>query len=54
MTKLPTALLVTAMVFLIIGVDFAFFRQQFWERLIVNIIIVIAFGAIYLIFIRRP
>ena len=39
------------MVALIIGVDFAFFRNQFWERLMVNAGIVLVFGAFYLRFI---
>jgi len=42
------------MVALIVGVDFAFFRNRFWERLIVNIGIVLVFGAFYLRFLRRP
>jgi cytochrome c oxidase subunit IV len=53
MSKQATALLVVAMVAVIIGVDFAFFRHRFWERLAVNIAIVIAFGAVYFIFRRR-
>jgi hypothetical protein len=52
MSKQATALLVVAMLAVIIGIDFLFFRQRFWERLAVNIAIVIAFGAIYLIFRR--
>lgn len=39
------------MVALIIGVDFAFFRNQFWERLMVNAGIILVFGAFYLRFI---
>ena len=39
-----------AMAAIIIGVDFAFFRGRFWERLIVNIGIVLVFGAFYLRF----
>ena len=37
-----------AMVAVIVGVDFAFFRNRFWERLIVNIGIVLVFGAFYM------
>jgi hypothetical protein len=36
------------------GVDFAFFRNRFWERLMVNIGIVLVFGAFYLRFFMRP
>jgi hypothetical protein len=43
-----------AMAAVIIAVDFAFFRNRFWERLTVNIGIVLVFAAFYLIFLRRP
>ena len=43
-----------AMVAVIVGVDFAFFRNRFWERLIVNIGIVLVFGAFYMRFFRPP
>ena len=36
-----------AMVAVIVGVDFLFFRNRFWERLMVNIEIVLVFGAFY-------
>jgi hypothetical protein len=53
MSRQITALLyVTAMVALIVGIDFAFFRNQFWERLIVNAGIVLVFAAFYLIFLK--
>jgi hypothetical protein len=38
----------------IVGVDFAFFRHRFWERLAVNIGIVLVFAAFYFVFFRRP
>jgi len=47
-------LYVVAMAAVIVGVDFAFFRNHFWERLTVNIGIVLVFAAFYLIFLRRP
>jgi hypothetical protein len=53
MTKLSTALFIVAMAVIIVGVDFAFLRHRFWERLAVNVAIVVAFGAIYLLFLRR-
>jgi hypothetical protein len=46
-------LYVIAMVAVIIGTDFIFFRNRFWERLIVNIGIVLVFAAFYLRFFRR-
>ncbi len=44
---------VVVMVAVIVGVDFAFFRHRFWERLIVNIGIVLVFGAFYFRFLWR-
>ena len=43
-----------AMAVVIVGVDFAFFRHRFGERLIVNIGIVLVFAAFYLRFLKRP
>jgi uncharacterized membrane protein len=42
---------VVAMAALIIGLDVAFFRDRFWERLMVNIGIVLVFAAFYLRFV---
>ena len=46
-------LYVLLLVAVIFGVDFLFFRNRFWERLIVNIGIVVVFGAFYLSFLKR-
>ena len=43
-----------AMAAVIVGVDFVFFRHRFWERLTVNIGIVLVFAAFYFRFLRRP
>ena len=43
-----------AMAAVIVGVDVAFFRGRFWERLAVNIGIVLVFGAFYFRFFRHP
>ena len=43
-----------AMAAVIVGVDLAFFRNRFWERLAVNIGIVLVFGAFYFRFFRHP
>jgi hypothetical protein len=48
------ALYGAAMVAVIVGADFAFFRNRFWERLTVNIGVVLVFAAFYLRFLRRP
>jgi len=43
-----------AMAAVIVLVDVVFLRGRFWERLLVNIGIVLAFAAIYLTFLKRP
>jgi hypothetical protein len=48
------ALYVLAMIACVVGVDFAFFRNRFWERLFANAGIVLLFVAFYLRFLRRP
>jgi hypothetical protein len=52
--RMAVVLYVVAMAAVIVGVDFAFFRNRFWERLIVNIGIVLVFGAFYLRFLMPP
>ncbi|MFZ0745112.1 MAG: hypothetical protein WAM85_11940 [Terracidiphilus sp.] len=47
-------LYVVAMAAVIVGVDLMFFRNRFWERLTVNIGIVLVFAAFYFRFLRRP
>ena len=42
-----------AMVAVIVGVDLAFFRKGLWERLMVNVGIVLVFAAFYLRFFGR-
>jgi hypothetical protein len=45
-------LYVLAMVIVVVGVDILFFQHRFWERLAVNIGIVLIFGAFYLRFLK--
>jgi hypothetical protein len=52
--QVAVVLYVVAMVAVIVGVDFAFFRNRFWERLTVNIGIVLVFVAFYVRFLGRP
>ena len=52
--QVAVVLYVVAMAAVIVGVDFVFFRNRFWERLTVNIGIVLVFAAFYLRFLRRP
>ena len=47
-------LYVVVMVAVIVGLDVAFFKHRFLERLMVNVGIVLVFGAFYLRFFGRP
>jgi hypothetical protein len=51
--QVVTVLYVIAMVAVIVGVDVLFFKGQFWQRLAVNIGIVLVFAAFYFRFLRR-
>jgi hypothetical protein len=44
---------VLAMVAVVIGVDVLFLSHHFWERLLVNVGIVLVFGAFYLRVLKR-
>jgi hypothetical protein len=52
--QVAVVLYVVAMAAVIVGVDFVFFRNRLWERLAVNIGIVLVFGAFYFRFLRGP
>ena len=43
-----------ALVAVVVGVDVLFFRDRLWERLMVNVGIVLVFWAFYLRFLKRP
>ena len=47
-------LCVLALIAIVVGVDVLFFRNRFWERLMVNAGVVLVFGAFYLRFLKRP
>jgi hypothetical protein len=51
--QITVVLYLVAMIVVIVGVDVAFFRSRLWERLIVNIGIVLVFVAFYLRFFRH-
>jgi hypothetical protein len=46
-------LYVLGLVAVVVSVDVLFFRHRFWERLMVNIGIVLVFAAFYLRFLKR-
>lgn len=48
-----TVLYVLGLIAVVVGVDVLFFRHQFWERLMVNIGIVLVFIAFGLRFLKR-
>lgn len=52
--RIVVTIYVVALIAVIIGVDFAFFRNRFWERLMANAGIVLVFAAFYLRFLKRP
>jgi len=52
--QVTLVLYVLAMVVIVVGVDVLFFRHQFWPRLMVNVGIVLVFGAFYWRFLRHP
>ena len=55
MTKsLVVVLYVVVLIGVVVGVDLLFFRNRIWERLLVNIGIVLVFAAFYLRFLRNP
>lgn len=51
--KAGIPLYVLALVAVVVGVDILFFRHRFWERLVVNVGIVLVFAAFYLKFLKR-
>ncbi len=48
-----SVLYVVAMAAVIVGLDLLFFRNRIWERLMVNIGVVLVFAAFYLRFLGR-
>ena len=47
-------LYVLALIAVVVGVDILFFRHHFWERLAVNVGIVLVFVAFYFRFLKHP
>ena len=47
-------LYVVFMAVVVVGVDLLFFRNRFWDRLTVNVGIVLVFAAFYLRFLKHP
>lgn len=51
--RAAVVLYVLALVAVVVGVDVLFFRHRLWERLMVNVGIVVVFGAFYSRFLKR-
>jgi hypothetical protein len=47
-------LCIVMLIAVVVSVDVLFFKDRFWERLIVNIGIVAVFAAFYLRFLKNP
>jgi hypothetical protein len=47
-------LYIVVLIAVVVSVDLLFFKNLFWERLIVNIGIVVVFAAFYLRFLKNP
>lgn len=52
--QLTGVVYVVVMATIIVAVDVLFFRNRFWERLSVNVGIVLVFMAFYFRFLHRP
>jgi type IV secretory pathway VirB2 component (pilin) len=53
-TNTYVVLYILILIAVIVSVDLLFFKNQFWERLMVNIGIVLVFAAFYLRFLKNP
>lgn len=51
--NLPVTLYLVVLIAVVVGVDVLFFKDRFWERLMVNVGIVLVFAAFYLRFLRH-
>jgi hypothetical protein len=52
--NLFVVLYIVVLIAVVVSVDILFFRDRFWERLIVNISIVFVDLAFYMRFLRKP
>ena len=52
--NMSVALYAVVMIAVVVSVDLLFFKNRFWERLTVNIGIILVFAAFYLRFLKNP
>jgi len=53
-SRTTSVIYIALLVATVVAVDVLFFRDQFWERLMANIGIVLVFVAFYFRFLKRP
>lgn len=53
-SRATVVLYILLLIAVVVAVDFLFFKNRFWERLTVNIGIVLVFAAFYFRFLKRP
>lgn len=51
-TRATIVIYVLAMIVVIVGLDIFLFRNHFWARLLLNVGVVLIFGAFYLRFVK--
>jgi len=52
--NISVVLYAVVMIAVVVSVDLLFFKDRFWERLTVNIGIILVFAAFYLRFLKNP
>ena len=52
--NMSVMLYIVVMIAVVVSVDLLFFKNRFWERLTVNIGIILVFAAFYLRFLKNP
>jgi hypothetical protein len=52
--NMSVVLYILVLIAVVVSVDLLFFKNLFWERLIVNIGIVLVFATFYLRFLKKP
>lgn len=52
--NMSVILYIVVLIAVVVSVDLLFFKNHIWERLIVNIGIVLVFTAFYLRFLKKP
>ena len=52
--NLSIVLYIVMLIAVVVSVDLLFLKNRFWERLIVNIGVVLVFAAFYLRFVKNP